>query len=63
MPIEVRCRRCGRLYVADRTAIVAGPAYWRLCPVCRDPTPPGGLAGGAPDPRSLPTGTVDPVPA
>ena len=45
MPIEIRCRRCGRPFVADRTAILAG--RWRLCPACRDPRPPGGGDAGA----------------
>lgn len=49
MSIETRCRRCGRIYTADRTAILAGPAVWRLCPDCRHPNPPGGVAVGAPD--------------
>ena len=49
MTITMRCRRCGREYDADRAAILAGPARWRLCPACHDPSPPGGLAGGAPD--------------
>ncbi len=43
MPIEVRCRRCGRPFVADRAAILAG--RWRLCPACRDPSPSGAPRG------------------
>lgn len=49
MTIELHCRRCGRIFTTDRAAILAGPHLWRLCPECRDPSPPGGLAGGAPD--------------
>lgn len=51
MSIEICCRRCGRPFVPDRRAIVAGPAVWRLCPDCRDPSPPGAAAGPSPDPR------------
>jgi len=42
MPLEFRCRVCGRLYVPDHADIVAGPAVYRLCPDCRpvDATPP-----------------------
>ncbi len=56
MPIEIRCRGCGRPFVADRAAILAG--RWRLCPVCRDPSPPGGVAGPSPDPRPAPAGAA-----
>ena len=35
MPLEFRCRRCGRLYVPDHAAIVPGPSVYRLCPDCR----------------------------
>jgi hypothetical protein len=54
MAVEVSCRRCGESFDADRRAILAGPAVWRLCPACRHPNPPGGLAAGAPDPRPHP---------
>ncbi len=40
MSIVIRCRRCGREFVADRQAILAGD--WRLCPMCRGPLPPTG---------------------
>lgn len=62
MSIVACCRRCGREYTADRTAILAGPLTWRLCPACRAPTPPSGGAVGGPNPRPLPAG-ADPVPA
>jgi len=52
--IEVRCRRCGRLF----PAILA--RLWSLCPSCRDPMPPGGGAGGATDPRPLPVRPLAP---
>ena len=48
MTITTRCRNCGREYDADRAAIRLGPRWWRLCPVCRDPSPPGGPANGQP---------------
>ncbi len=38
MSIVIRCRRCGREFVADRQAILMG--QWRLCPACRGPLPP-----------------------
>ncbi|MDP9356365.1 MAG: hypothetical protein M3R02_13980 [Chloroflexota bacterium] len=38
MSIVIRCRRCGREFVADRRAILAG--RWSLCPACRGPLPP-----------------------
>jgi len=56
--IEVRCRRCGRPFVADRAAILA--RRWSLCPACRDPLPPGGGAGGAPEPRPRPVRPLAP---
>ena len=38
--IQTWCRRCGREFVADRRAIVAGS--WRLCRDCREaPSPLG----------------------
>ncbi len=40
MSIVIRCRRCGREFVADRHAILAG--RWRLCPACRGLLPPLG---------------------
>ena len=42
MPLEFRCRRCGRAYIPDHAAIVAGPQIYRLCENCRpvDATPP-----------------------
>ncbi len=40
MSIVIRCRRCGREFVADRQAILA--ERWRLCPACRGPLPPTG---------------------
>ena len=42
MPLEFRCRVCGRLYVPDHADIVAGPAVYRRCPDCRpvDVIPP-----------------------
>ncbi len=40
MSIVIRCRRCGREFVADRDAILA--ERWRLCPMCRGPLPPTG---------------------
>lgn len=60
MSILTRCRRCGREYEADRAAILAGPAVWRLCPPCRDPNPPGGLAGAAPERTPLGAGGLSP---
>ena len=56
--IEIHCRRCGRPFVADRAAILA--RLWSLCPACRVPLPPGGGAGGASDPRPLPSRPVAP---
>ncbi len=41
MRIEVRCRRCGRVFEPDRRAIAHG--RWRLCPTCQDPPPTGGV--------------------
>ncbi len=40
MSIVIRCRGCGREFVADRQAILSG--QWRLCPTCRGPVPPRG---------------------
>ncbi len=40
MSIVTRCRRCGREFVAERQAILAG--RWRFCPACRGPLPPTG---------------------
>ncbi len=40
MRLEVRCRRCGRMFEPDRRAIVLG--RWRPCPACQDPPPTGG---------------------
>ncbi len=39
--ISTWCRRCGIEFTADRGAVVAGT--WRLCPDCREVTPPGPL--------------------
>lgn len=38
MSVMVRCRRCGKEFEADRTAILTGT--WRLCPDCAQPQPP-----------------------
>ena len=43
--MQTRCKRCGRLFDLDRTAILYG--RWRLCPDCRGPLPP---SGGVPVP-------------
>ena len=61
MIVTTRCRRCGRDFDADRAAILTGPRFWKLCPLCRDPGPPGALAGGAPDlpPRRMTTATPE----
>lgn len=36
----VRCRRCGALFVPDRTAVLV--RWRRLCPRCQGPLPPSG---------------------
>ncbi len=41
MKLEIRCRRCGRIFEPDRRAIVLG--RWRRCPGCQDPDPTGGV--------------------
>jgi len=40
MNLQTRCRRCGRRFGLDRTAILGG--RWPLCPRCRGPLPPTG---------------------
>ncbi len=39
MSYPIRCRRCGALFVPYRFA--GFPPWWRLCPRCRGPLPPG----------------------
>jgi hypothetical protein len=36
----IRCRRCGALFVPDRTAVLIRSR--RRCPRCRGPLPPSG---------------------
>jgi hypothetical protein len=41
MSRQVRCHRCGALFMADRLTGIL-PPRWRLCPRCRGPLPPSG---------------------
>ena len=46
MILQTRCKRCGRLFARDREGIIAG--RWRLCPDCRNPSPPSAAVAVAP---------------
>ncbi len=51
MPREMRCGRCGDVFLANRLTDLL-PRRWRLCPRCRGPLPPSGAVpvrdGGRP---------------